>query len=382
VAATFPLPTSNASRKLATIQDLRALAALGVVIAHGRVWQMFNFDGKTTIGIWANIAQAAPDLFFMISGFILMNSSWRPLVGWRGFIDFLTRRFFRIYPAYWAVGIPVLVVWLWNPSWWSPYLVKDSHGVVNYLITSIFLVPQKHMPVLVVAWTVIYEVYFYLIVSFIFLLDLRGRLIAAGFWFLAIVLLNVFPFHRQDPVWQVLTSPLSLEFIIGIFLGAAYRMEWPRLPSSVAMAACLLAFSLIVWATMTFTDMGYFYDHHAWRVFYFGPTVALIVAMSLWMEKQGNWRILGKLSFIGDRSYSLYLLHVPIFQLVFRAVLWFQPHPSALVITLATLSALAIMVPATEFLYQTVELRYIRLGSLRHRKVASGVIPLSTEAAG
>jgi len=374
-------PASSTSRKLATIQDLRALAALGIVVAHARVWQQFNFDGKAIIGIWANIAQAGPDLFFIISGFILMNSVGHPLVGWQGVRRFLTRRFLRIYPTYWAVGIPVLLIWYWNPSWWNPYLVKDPHSLVDSIVSSIFLMPQKHTPILVVAWTLIYEVYFYLVVSFIFLFDTRGRLMAVGIWSLIIVLLNLFPFHHEKPYWHVITSPLSLEFITGMLLAAAYRVELPRLRSRVAIAACALAVLLIFWATMSFTEMSYFYEHQCWRVFCFGPPLALIVAMSLWMEKQGRWTALGKLSFIGDRSYSLYLLHVPIYQLVFKIVFIFQPHPSALIITLATLLAMAIMVPSTELLYQKIEQPYGKLGSSRRREVTPE-LTLANEAAG
>jgi len=374
-------PTSKPRRKLATIQDLRAIACLGIVVAHARVWQQFNFDGKAVIGIWSNVAQVGPDIFFTISGFIMMNSAWRPLDGWRGFGQFFKRRFLRIYPTYWTVAIPVLMLWCWNPLWWNPYFVKEPHHLWDVISSSLFLLPQNHPPLLVVAWTIIYEVYFYLMVSFIFLFKTRGRLVAIGLWALVIVAVNLVPHMHQKPLARVISSPLCLEFITGIFLAAAFTLELPKLRSRVAIAGCVLAAFLIIWAALSYTEMSYFFDHHRWRVFCFGPPVTLIVVMSLWMEKQGRWTVLGKLSAIGDRSYSLYLLHVPIYQSVFKAVAFFQPIPSSLVIALATLLALAIMVPATEFLYQKVEKPYGQLGSSR-RKGVTPELPLSNKAAG
>jgi len=185
---------------------------------------------------------------------------------------------------------------------------------------------------------------------------------------------------HQKPLLRVITSPLCLEFITGIFIAAAFTLELPKLRSRVAITGCILAVCMIAWAALSYTEMSYFFEHHRWRVFCFGPPVALIVAMSLWMEKQGRWTVLGKLSAVGDRSYSLYLLHVPIYQSVFKTVAFFQPVPSSLVIVLATLLAMAIMVPATEFLYQKIEKPYGQLGSSRRREAASPLIPSSEVA--
>src|SRR5262245_32108194 len=79
----------RSTRSLLSIQILRGLAALGVVLAH-------IFPG-------AAIGAAGVDLFFVISGFIMVYASDR-LFGRRDAPRiFFLRRLARVVPLYWAV---------------------------------------------------------------------------------------------------------------------------------------------------------------------------------------------------------------------------------------------------------------------------------------
>jgi len=345
------------------VQNLRALAALGVVLFHTRLWQQHNFAGQTVIGEWSAMGQAGADLFFVISGFIMMHSTWRPFRGWRDQRNFLARRFLRIYPAYWAIGLPVLLISCWNPNF-----LGDIHGNRVKIINSIFALPGRDAPALVVAWTIVYEIYFYLVASFLFYLDRRGRLIAGGLWFLALVLVNTFHPHNHNPYGHVITSPLSMEFITGMFLAVAFRSELPTLRPVYAASACALAGLAIYLIAMSHPSISFFYDHQRWRVLCYGPPVTVILAMALWMQKQGHWQRFGKLAFLGDRSYSLYLLHIVVLELVYKYTFALMPHAGLLVVALSCLLAYAIVVPATEFLYRTVERPFQQLGHLARRE--------------
>jgi peptidoglycan/LPS O-acetylase OafA/YrhL len=114
----------------------------------------------------------------------------------------------------------LLPVWLVRPELFNHYY----NGHVD-IIRSFLLLPQDYLPLLGVAWTLIHEVYFYLIVSFALMFAPRGRWIFGGVWFL--VVLGVFicfggaEFH-QFRILQLVFSPFSLNFLLGYFIGLSY----------------------------------------------------------------------------------------------------------------------------------------------------------------
>src|SRR4030095_15095732 len=91
-----PNPASN----FATVQALRAVAALLVVVYH--VFDMWSLrvNPSPPGATWANGA-AGVDIFFVISGFVMVVSSRRMAAqpgAWRTFIE---HRIVRIAPLYW-----------------------------------------------------------------------------------------------------------------------------------------------------------------------------------------------------------------------------------------------------------------------------------------
>ena len=83
-----------------SIQALRACAALSVVLAHclDYNWQMNGLHGQ---GEWARLSSGV-DLFFVISGFVMVYSS-ENLFGVEGASrGFIRNRLARIVPIYWA----------------------------------------------------------------------------------------------------------------------------------------------------------------------------------------------------------------------------------------------------------------------------------------
>jgi peptidoglycan/LPS O-acetylase OafA/YrhL len=139
----MPETSHPATRDLSGIQILRFLAAFAIVVLHAttradlivhRAWKAPD-DYVLTAGV---------DLFFVISGFIMvhiMKPEPRP-------IEFAAQRLFRVMPIYWfwtAVAI-VLTNWL-TPGYSLP--PKD----VGQTISGIFLLPTLVKPLLGVGWT-------------------------------------------------------------------------------------------------------------------------------------------------------------------------------------------------------------------------------------
>src|SRR6476619_7323214 len=94
---------SNKTETLPGIQALRALAASAVLVAHtgGEFEQHLSLHG-----LMPNFGNggAGVDLFFVISGFVMVYSSERLFQERRSVRTFLTRRVIRIVPLYWAIS--------------------------------------------------------------------------------------------------------------------------------------------------------------------------------------------------------------------------------------------------------------------------------------
>jgi peptidoglycan/LPS O-acetylase OafA/YrhL len=169
----------NSGKKISTIDGLRGLAALWVIIAHCAIW-----GGYT--GHILN-PKVAVDIFMAVSGFVMMyttdlihkKESFKNKKNW---IKFYIRRFFRIAPAYYVELISALCL--------SSYFVSSYHelGRLNnnqYLtsisadfslqnillhITFVFgLIPEKAFSTMLPDWSLGLEVQFYLIFPAIFL---------------------------------------------------------------------------------------------------------------------------------------------------------------------------------------------------------------------
>lgn len=109
------MPQADSDR-IAPVDGLRAVAVLGVIWAHA-----WAFSGTPAINIGrigsveldlnraVSIIGSGVDLFFVISGFcmFMMYASRQAVFSWKGYIRFLTRRWFRIAPAFYCAALVV-----------------------------------------------------------------------------------------------------------------------------------------------------------------------------------------------------------------------------------------------------------------------------------
>ena len=100
----------NTTETLPGIQALRALAASAVLVAHtgGEFEQHLSLHG-----LMPNFVNggAGVDLFFVISGFVMVYSSERLFARRASFRTFFTRRVIRIVPLYWTMT-SVMLLWV------------------------------------------------------------------------------------------------------------------------------------------------------------------------------------------------------------------------------------------------------------------------------
>lgn len=304
--------------QLKSIQTLRAIAALAVMFAHLQGLES-QLSGDTPILSNAWIAGVSGvDLFFVISGFIMVwiAGDWQS--GTRSSAKFLFSRVLRIYPLWWlfaAITAAYFFVTLGAP--WDVDRIAEDGGVMH-LVKSFLLLPQGPPPVLLLGWTLIHEMYFYLVFALILLLPVKARKPAFLLWAAIIAASTALQLtgFSADSLLSLALFPLTLEFLLGSAVAWIIRAGFTRFAvTALIIGGVGLVFAIIHVDFTTVTDL-----QPTYRTLAYGPAYALIVYGLVSLEQRG----VGKRFFpnmlvrIGDWSYSLYLCHILVITAVAR----------------------------------------------------------------
>jgi peptidoglycan/LPS O-acetylase OafA/YrhL len=287
---------------LGNVQALRAIAALMVVVVHAYAVESTYLPGRPWTTPFHVLGTYGVDLFFVISGLVMLVSTatW---FGDRGAPRrFLTRRATRIYPPYWIVTAVVLGAYLVVPS-----ATGEHRSAPPDFAASFLALPQRGEPLLVVGWTLTYELVFYAVFAAALRFQRRSLPLVTAVWLLAVVLTGALGPHA-NPWVRVLGSWFNVEFVLGMVVGTLVLRG-----ALVAPRALLaLASALIVTVCVATAYSGHeFLEIAWWRPWAVGLPMALLVYAALGLEGRGvlapRW-----LRAQGDASYALYLWHVPV----------------------------------------------------------------------
>jgi exopolysaccharide production protein ExoZ len=298
----------NNNNKIDSLQAMRGFAATCVMFFHGtQIIQRetgYTYLHNIFMGGFMGV-----DIFFVLSGFIIFYTS-RPESFDAG--TFLKRRFVRVYPIYWLVTIGLIVIYLMSPSPGQEY--KSSFTVI---LNSFTLFPQKQY-VLGVAWTLTYEIIFYLVFALTCSISIKifyYTFFAWGIVILATYFLNI---QSSVPALNALINPVILNFSFGCILVYLYKKhrtfrywQWVATAGIILLAGAWLLYYVVVNNDKTAFTSGIS------RVYLFGiPSAGLIFGLLYF-----NQPIPKLLVTIGDASYSLYLIHGSVLSLLIRVAL-------------------------------------------------------------
>lgn len=286
-----------------SVQLLRALAASIVAVLH--VAFAFADHVGTGLGLADRSgpsAQMAVLLFFIVSGYVMVVAS-RSHFGQPGARrTFWLRRVFRIMPPYWLASLLLALIFL---------TIQAQPVPLVPFLKSLVLLPfwpddggLRPMPFLWVGWTLFYEMVFYLIFGLFIPLARSKALVATAAILLALVLAGL-AIGPGSALLFALTRPVLLMFVIGMGL-AAWRAGGGCAPGwvrALALLAMIPAIALID-PPADIEAMGF--DYLVWCGL---PALLLgFAVMGGPLRLPAAWLIVA----VGDMSYALYLLHVPI----------------------------------------------------------------------
>jgi peptidoglycan/LPS O-acetylase OafA/YrhL len=341
------------------IDAMRAVAVLLVVWMHFAEGLMPVSGSQLWLGKGAeafNFGRIGVVVFFAISG-MLIPSSLRPGPG--AIKRFATRRFFRLFPAFW---LSVIVYWIILPG--APS--------VEQLLANLTMLPWMfgEAPLLGLYWTLETELYFYVLCAIIFCAGrLHDQRVISG---IAAVMSAAFVVSSAAGLYPAdLPGPykgLLLHLAI-MFWGASFRHAWASgrygSPSFlIASVAVLCAAAAVLGYGVLSADPKQISNGAAY-----------LIALALFVAMVTVARITFRpFVFLGRISYSIYLLHGASLT-AFLAVIGAAGeagHPLSLY--MITCAALAIIVSVLS--YCLVEQPGIALGAASAKRVALPVYSL------
>jgi len=298
-------------KRLVSIQALRGVAALLVLFFHLAEFQREMAVGNLSdinliSGIWDR-GWAGVDLFFIISGFIMVYVARDIGNTIRDMRRFILSRIIRIYPLWWVCsGIMAGYFWIVYGMPAAPDRVSDLGEALRYSAKSFLLMPQDVPPLLGLGWSLIHEMYFYIIFAGILILPRKYLPVALSSWGMVTIFLALFipPASYGRSLLELAASPLTLEFIAGGLGAYCILKGWVFKPRIFLIAGVLLAFlGLVIFPYVTFNP------YTAARVTVFLIPFLCLVYGWVGCEIKGELTPPQWLVSLGNWSYSLYLTH-------------------------------------------------------------------------
>ena len=258
-------------------------------------------------------------------------------------LAFYRRRLLRIYPIYWfCITLYLAAGWLVD----QPYELDMSE-----FVGALLLLPANAATIIGPAWTLAYEMFFYLAFGLAMTAGLNRGMITLSIAFFALIVSGIFV-EIENSAWHLMSNALLGEFLAGAAIGWLYvRGLLPkRWGKHLIFISCILFLAGIA--------LGY--DRVPSVVAWALPSTLLIAGAIIIESAKGPARIIRKLGHFGDSSYALYLIHIVVITffiaLAHQYPLLTRIEPAIMTIPIAIVALLL-----AEFLHHGIERPFLQL---------------------
>lgn len=237
-------PTAIKNKVILGVQYLRFIAAALVVMNHG--WPTLPKIGRGNLGQSFYVGATGVDIFFAISGFIMIAITARKDFDRQGFF---LKRMLRIAPPYWVATFIMAAILIAAPT----VFTSNRWSLISFLTSLVFVAwfcPIRHTiePLLQVGWTLNYEMLFYAIFAISLVLAPKKRLELSTSILFALVIFG-WVYQPSHHFAQFYTSPIMLEFVIGMYIGHLY-VRGSTVSFWYAIALLVFAFVMLMTAAI------------------------------------------------------------------------------------------------------------------------------------
>lgn len=307
---------------------LRGIAAISVFIAHIYIHQGAEWDLELGIFRFFRWEQQAVDLFFILSGFILnyVYTSTQESINWR---TFFLARIGRICPLYYLttiVSIPIIVYSYLKHG--LQYIGDHNYYLLSisniFILSGVLGVPSFNNP----SWSISVELFCYIIV-FPILIYFKRVINKHNFINLLLIFILthclVLSYNMPQVFFYGYGWNLSQLFrgIFGFstgFLICAVFYGYPQIEQKRKLINFVLFFAVCIFIYLqTNYNSSKMFIYAIPFIIYFSAFDKGIIAYFL------RWR---PFQLLGDRSYSIYLWHMPLLKCIPSALNYFIDNKS------------------------------------------------------
>ena len=300
---------SPKNQRFESLQVLRGISALAVLLFHSHELGISKLGAHPGFWNFFVFGHSGVDVFFVLSGFIMFYIHESDLGKPTRLKPFVLKRGIRIYPIYWILTLIVLASF-----YLAPESIKAYKTNIRFVLKSMTLFPVDGMPIIPPAWSLSHEIKFYGIFALAICIPMRfsrwlvGFLVALSLTVYSLQLLPgthaLFDALTRNHFLYFLMHPYNLQFAAGALCAFILRRHTPT-KGFIIFAAGLLLFAA---AAMVDNRGRMPVD---WRILGYGvPSAILLFGTAAW-NFQSRSPIFRSMVFLGEASYSLYLIHYP-----------------------------------------------------------------------
>lgn len=292
------MKTKFLNQQFDSIQALRGITSLFVAVSH------LSFVGVGAFGV---------DIFFCISGFIMMYVTEKDTK------YFLTKRLIRIVPLYYLVTVVTFIFLLVFPT-----MFKTTTADVSYLIKSFLFIPYEIgdviQPIVRVGWTINYEIFFYVLFFISMKISQKYRALICSVILVTMAVIGevlVVP----TTVLKFYCNELLIEFVFGMLSFYLCKKIYLALQDKKKgkyqiLLGALCAVAIVVCFWLLIFEGNNLHATHFYRLLNWGvPALVIFVAAFV---LGCVVKVPRGLSYLGDISFSMYLLHYYLITLLSR----------------------------------------------------------------
>ena len=296
--------------RLNWLQSLRGISVVAVMLHHLTSANDAYFKNNGSVN-FLYFGHCGVDIFFVISGFIMYHLYHRDWSRPEQFTSFIIRRFTRIYPIYWIITTAVLALALLLPGALKEYKLNPF-----YLIESYSLLPLGYSignPVIPAAWTLFHEMKFYIVFSGCILFQRSAIVLWIAGW-IALTVLQTLWLLRPESLHQGVNfvfSPYNFEFLLGCIIAWYVSKKKPRLIVGILSGVSGV---VVISAIAYFDNQRFLENTLAHILLYSIPSTLFVLAVAV-MDTSSRFNSYTNrpIILLGDSSYSLYLIHYPVY---------------------------------------------------------------------
>lgn len=307
------LPSSARNKKFESLEALRATAALLVVMYHLQDIFTTRF-GLAPFGGVFGAGDRGVDLFFVLSGFIIVTTHAKD-VGTSGrCVPYIYKRVSRIFPGVWILTTFAAITYACQFGGTVKAAKLDPWNIA----ASFALLPQNGPPLVNVTWTLTYEIFFYALFALIVVRPKSGLFLLL-IWQVSIALGSIGLLQWNSWVAAYYFRPICLEFGIGILCAVLVgnpivRQRFGWRSQSILFAAGVGLFG----GGALYEGLVLSHGLEPQRVMVFGLSAGCMIFALALRESQVTIRVPSALLWLGEASYAIYLVHYSV--ITFAAV--------------------------------------------------------------